>query len=226
MKRLLNLRNRVAVPSVFAGLLFAASSFTFAPGEDAQLAGDPPQKKVQRVTVIVNKDGKETKIDTTFNLADGKMVHSRVDSVLRKLDIGDFDHGNPDVIIHRGGKPMKGMAINGRKAPGDEQFEIFIQNSDSGKTKGVRKMIHVNGLEHRFQAGNMGNESPLPPPPPMPPHVIRMHKQFGGDPYAFDTRDESVISYEKKDIGGGLERITIVRKKLEEHPKKKEIRNR
>ena len=45
MKRLLDLRNRVAVALVFVGLLFTASSFTFRSGEDAQLVGDSPQKK-------------------------------------------------------------------------------------------------------------------------------------------------------------------------------------
>jgi len=48
----------------------------------------------------------------------------------------------------------------------------------------------------------------------MPPHSAMMiQNRFVGDPYSFDTKDESVISYEKKDIGNGLEKITIIRKK-------------
>jgi hypothetical protein len=34
------------------------------------------------------------------------------------------------------------------------------------------------------------------------------------DPYAFDSSDPNIVSYKKKDIGKGQEKITIVRKKV------------
>jgi hypothetical protein len=33
------------------------------------------------------------------------------------------------------------------------------------------------------------------------------------DPFAFDPTDTTIVSYNKKDMGKGLEKITIVRKK-------------
>ena len=106
MKRVLNLKNRVAVISVFAVLLLTATSFSFGPADDARLVDNQPQKKVHRIKVIVNKDGKETKIDTTFNLNDEKMVQAKVDSVLRKLDIEGIGSEKSDMVIHRNGKRM------------------------------------------------------------------------------------------------------------------------
>jgi hypothetical protein len=223
MKSLLNLRNRVAVASVFMGLLFTASSFTFGPTEDIQLAGDPPQKKVQRVKVIVNKDGKEIKIDTTFNMVDEKMVRYKVDSLIQ---ISNKDHsgaGKQDVLILHGGKQMKCTVTDNGSGPGEEEFNIFIQEGDSGKMKNMRKVIRVNGRNNNIITEDVEGSDMIPPPPPMPPHAIIMHKQLKSDPFAFDTRDESVVSYEKKDLGNGLERITIVRKIRNKHPQKKEI---
>jgi hypothetical protein len=220
MKRLLNLQNNVVIASVFAGLLITVSSFSFSPDEDAQLVGDPPQKKVQRVKVIVSKDGKETKIDTTFNLADERMVSAKVDSVLRELEIDEFGPGMEDIVIHKGGKRMKCTVTGDVKTHGDERFDIFIQHDDSAKTGEAGKVIRIKEFRNRLNMDGSGTGNFLPPPPPMPQHTLIMHKQHGLDPYAFDTKDESVVSYEKKDIGDGLEKITIVRKKREDHPMK------
>lgn len=220
MKSLLNLQNNVVIASVFAGLLITVSSFSFSPDEDAQLVGDPPSKKVQRVKVMVSKDGKETKIDTTFNLADEKMVSAKVDSVLRELDIDEFGPGNEDIVIHKGGKRIRRTSTGDVKTQGEERFDIFIQHGDSDKTGERGKVIRIKEFKNRLNMNGPGGDNFLPPPPPMPPHTLIMHKQTGRDPYAFDTRDESVVSYEKKDIGDGLEKITIVRKKRAEHPVK------
>ena len=165
---------------VFGGALMAmllsASSFTFNPSVDAPLAGDGPQKKEQKVKVIVRKDGKETKIDTTFNLP--------------------------------------------------EQFDVMIQQGDSGMTKHIRKIIRMGENGDVIGLGDMEDNEflappPPPPPPPLPPFMMNGH--FGNDPFAFDTNDENIISYEKKDIGKGLERITIVRKKKNENKENKEV---
>jgi len=63
--------------------------------------------------------------------------------------------------------------------------------------------------------------APMPPMPPMPPRPPRppfiFEGQFNADQFAVDSKDESIISYEKKDIGKGLEKITIIRKKRPEN---------
>ena len=223
MKRVLSLRNNVGVALAFLGFLVVTSSFTFGPVESAQLVGDDPQQKEQKVKVVVVMDGKETKIDTTFNLPDEAVINEKVDSMLKKLDEKGMSCGKANRMVFRFDKSRKFHHENMTEAtPGDEQFDIQIQNEDSDKVNGERRTVHVR----RFDNDRMLNESDvlLPPLPPMPPRgAMMMQQRFGGDPFAFDTKDESVVSYEKKDIGNGLEKITIVRKKHDDHQVKKEI---
>jgi len=226
MKRVLSLRNRVVVGAVLSVLLFSASSFTFSPFVDAPLADNPPQKKEQRVKVIVKKDGKETKIDTTFNLPDEKMINAKVDSMLKKFDIEGMESKKFDVLIQQHpGKRMK-FINRGENLPGDEQFDVMIQHSDSGLTKHVRKIIRVSGDGDVISMGDSEDNEFLPPPPPPPPPPFMMNGQFSGDPFSFDTNDASIISYDKKDIGKGLEKITIIRKKNIGRNEDKEVRVR
>ena len=108
--------------------------------------------------------------------------------------------------------------------PGDENLDIFIQEGDSGKTKDIRKVIRLRGLKNGLNCEGMEGDDLIPPPPPMPPHGSFMFHRMATDPYAFDTKDESVVSYEKKDIGDGLEKITIIRKKHVDHQENKEMK--
>ena len=222
MKRVLSLRNNVGVALAFAGLLVVTSSFTFGPVESAQLVGDDSQQKEQKVKVVVVVDGKTTRIDTTFNLPDDTIINYKVDSMLKKLDEKGMSGDKANRMVFRLDRSRKFHHENRMEAtPGDEQFDFQIQNGDSAKINTERQTTHVK----RFGNNRMEeSEELLPPLPPMPPHAFGMiHQRFGGDPFAFDTKDESVISYEKKDIGNGLERITIVRKKHDEPQMKKEI---
>jgi hypothetical protein len=188
MKRVFSLRNRVLVTSILMGLLFSASSFTIGPVQDSPTNDNIPQKKSQRVKIIVSKDGKVTEIDTTLNLADEKKIQFKVDSMLKRYD-------------------------------------ITIQKCDSGMGSQGKRIIRI-GKDGNFNTfGWHDGDMMIPPPPPVPHKSnFTFYKQFGADPYAFDTKDESVISYEKKDIGNGLERITIVRKKKSEQKENKEVR--
>lgn len=212
MKRVLSLRNRVVVGTVLMALLFTATSFTFSPVVDAPLVDNPPQKKEQRIKIIVKKDGKETKIDTTFNFPDEKMVNAKVDSMLKKFDAEGIESEKYDVLIHHPGKWMKFIS-RGENLPGDEQFDVMIQQGDSGLTKHVRKIIRVSADGGVISMGDSDNNEFLAPPPPPPPPPFMMNGQFVGDPFSFDTNDASIVSYDKKDIGKGLEKITIIRKK-------------
>lgn len=223
----LNFRNRVVAASIFAALMFTFSSFTFGPVDNAVLVDDAPQKKVQRVKVVVNKDGKETKIDTTFNLPDEKMISFKVDSMLKKLDVEGIASGKSGVVIHRGGKAMYLNHPKGANLPGEEQFDIFIQHGDSGKMTNKKKIIRI-GEGENFSFGDSEGDllvpPPPPPPPPVPPFPIEFHQLFSGDPFAFDPDDAAIISYDKKDIGKGLEKITIIRKKQSGNNPQKEVK--
>jgi len=217
MKRVLSLRNRMVYGAVLIALLFITSSFIFDPSVVAQLAGDAPQKKEQRLKVLIKKDGKETKIDTTFNIPDEKLINAKVDSILKKLDVEGIDSGKFDVLVHHPGNRMKHFNHAGGNFPGDEQFDIMVQSGDSGQMKHMRRIIRMGKDGDVISLGDSeDNELLPPPPPPLPPlpptPPFGMNGQFGGD-FAFDTNDESIISYDKKDIGKGLEKITIIRKK-------------
>jgi hypothetical protein len=222
MKRVFSLQNRVMVISALLGLLFSASSFTIGPDPDFQPIDKVPQKKVQRLKVIVNKDGKETKIDTTFNLSDEKVVQLKVDSILKNFDVAGLGPDHSKIIILRDGKRMEWINEGKNCLPGEKQFDILIQSCDSGKANKERRIFRI-GKDGNFSSFD-GKGMFSPPPPALPRSSVLLHRQLVGDPYAFDTKDESVISYEKKDIGNGLERITIVRKKKAEKNENKEVK--
>ena len=60
---------------------------------------------------------------------------------------------------------------------------------------------------------NLSGDMMPPPPPPPPPFHVKSFRVTADDPYAHDPANADIVSYEKKDIGKGLEKITIVRKK-------------
>jgi hypothetical protein len=207
------------------GLLLATAAVSFGQVEKAKTTDKTPQKKEQsvsvtvnaeknqqnkeqRVKIIVDENGKVTKIDTTFNLLDEKVLQHKVDSMMRSLEKDGKMTGEHKVIILRGGDQMKHAVHSG-----DNQFEVFYDTNDSGKVKHARRIIRMengNVLTDDFEGGMM------PPPPPMPPMApghMKMMRFGGGDPYAHDPDNADIVSYEKKDIGKGLEKITIVRKK-------------
>ena len=91
MKRSLNLRNKIAIATIFIGLLFTSSSFTFGPVDGTISADNGPQKKEQRVKVIVNKNGKETKIGLTTGVA----VYTP--NLLRRMKVVLENKSTPDL---------------------------------------------------------------------------------------------------------------------------------
>ena len=211
----------------FLGLFLAASVFSF--GQEAKVEKEQKdqQKKAQHVKVMVSQNGKTIKIDTTFNLPDEKLIQFKVDSILKKYGKGGMAAGDGKVFIMRGGNHM--TAISGGKAlPNEEQFSVFYNSDDSGKVKGERKIIRMEKTGNSIVMHDMYGDM-VPPPPPVPSvagaHAVRVQgfRLPGGDPFSFNPEDKDIISYDKKDIGKGLEKITIVRKKQVERTQKKEV---
>lgn len=211
----------------FLGLFLATSVFSF--GQEAKVEKEQKaqQKKEQHVKVMVSQNGKTIKIDTTFNLPDEKLIQFKVDSILKKYGKGGMAAGDGKVIIMRGGNHM--TAIGGGDAfPGQEQYTVTYSSNDTGKVKHERKVIRMekngNSIVLHDQYGDM-----VPPPPPAPPvagvHALRVQgfRLPGGDPFSFNPEDKDIISYDKKDIGKGLEKITIVRKKQVDAVQKKDV---
>lgn len=204
------------------GIFLITTMFTFGQTEKSATAPKGGEKKEQHVKFLITKNGKVTKIDTTFNFPDEKTIKLKVDSLMKKLNVVDGKEGDANVIILRkdGKTRMESRAFN--NGPGEEQFTIFFEDSDSGKVKGDRKVMHIKknmGYVTTFDSdGDM-----VPPPPPVPPMHVRAFKIAKDDPFAMDPNDQDIVTYDKKDIGKGLEKITIVRKKRAEQPVEKQV---
>ena len=220
------LGKRIVVTSGFAAMLFIASSFTFGP-VDAPLVDNAPQKKEQHVKVVINRGGKEIKIDTTFNLVDEKMINFKVDSILNNLDIKGIEKSASDMVSRRGGKARYWNHLSRGNFPGAEQFDTLIQNGDSGMVVHKHKIVRMGEGDDNLAVDDQDGDNlmppPPPPPPPMPPFPFEYNQSFNIDPFAFDAKDNAIISYDRKDIGKGLEKITIIRKKQITHDQKKEV---
>ena len=226
MKLFSNFANHNRTMWFLLGLFFIASSFTFRPVDDLALVDNGPQKKVQRVKVLINKDGKTTSIDTTFNLADEKAVQIKVDSIIKKAEIVGIVDGKSVFHMHNGGKAVKLSTTAGNNSSGSQRFDVFVQSGDSTGKDHEKRFIYFgdNGKMELSGIAEPNEMIPPPPPPPLPtfPKSNSGSIQFGIDPFSFDTKDASIVSYEKKDIGKGLEKITIIRKKRSENDSNKE----
>ena len=209
----------------FLGLFLAVTALSFGQVENAAKDQKSQQKKGQRLKVVVNQDGKETRIDTTFNLADEKQIQFKIDSILNKYGKGGNAKGDHKVIILRDDNNRMHVQAGGN-AGGSEHLEMFYTTSDSGKEKAhARKVIRMTTNGQVATINEIGDDRmpPPPPPPPVPPSHMKSFRFAGGDPFAMDPNDKDIISYDKKDIGKGLEKITIVRKKHISDDEKKEI---
>lgn len=189
----------------FLGLFLATTLLSFGQTTKSAMVTKSDQKKEQHVKVMLSQNGKVTKIDTTFNFADEKLIQLKVDSLLKKLEVVKGKEGEPNVII------MRGMGPNG----GNRTYSVMYNNSDSNGVKSEKKIVmigHGKGITTFDSDGDMMMPPP-PPPPPMPPFHVNGFRMTRSDPFAMDPDNKDIISYDKKDIGKGLEKITIVRKK-------------
>jgi len=218
MRRFVTQKKSVVLGAVFTGLFLSVTLFSFGVSEAPQW-GPSTDKKEKQVKVIVTVNGNESKIDTAFNISDDKRIDEKVDSLLHKYKIDGGTHKNLDKFFLIRDKSKQDLNM---LEPVDDNFDILIQNSDSGSKCEKPKVVRISRSPNYKVMDD--NEMMPPPMPGHPPVMIKQRLEV--DPFAFDTKDESVVSYEKKDIGNGLERITIVRKKHEDPHEKKEIRVR
>ena len=210
----------------FLGVFLMSTLLSF--GQSADKKAPSPkseQKKERHVKVMISQNGKVTKIDTTFNMADEKMVKLKVDSILKKLNVVDGKDGNAEIVIIKGDNKMMHWEQKSGNHPGEQEIRVFYQEGDSGTVKHQKKVVRIShgGGDMAVFGPDGALMPPPPPPPPMPAIHMRSFKMAGGDPFAMDPNNKDIISYDKKDIGKGLEKITIVRKKQTPHPDAKEV---
>lgn len=203
------------------GLLLAATLLSFGQTEKAAQDQKTAPKKVQRIKMVMKQNGKEIKIDTTFNFADEKMVKAKVDSIMKKLEKEGIQLGDSNRIFRHEGKRFTWSRRDGKDLPGSEQFDVIVQSGDSGKMKHERRIVHIGPGDYVTTFDQDGDM--LPPRPPMPPQRVKAFRFAGGDPFVMDPNDKDIVSYHRKDLGKGLEKITIVRK-IHDPEAKKEVK--
>ena len=202
------------------------SSFVFTQKSDDTQA---PQKS-RHVRLVKIKDGKKTELDTVFTNNDVFVWSGDTINPARrfnKFEDGDFDFvrkwGEKDegenVMYFKPRKGMKGNPQEWQFTPGKNMKIVTEDNDSTGKKIVIRKMMDDGNVDHMIYGDgpDMEDFPPMPPVPPMPPmpHV----KMFGiqHSSKIIDLNDPNVISYKKKEISGGREKIEIIRKKSGEN---------
>jgi hypothetical protein len=207
----------------FAGMAaILLSSFAFTQKSDET---QEPQKN-RHVRLVKVKGDKRMELDTVFTNNDVFVWNG--DTInparhFRNLKDGDFDIvrnlGEKDksgnVMYFKHHKGTKGNPQEWQLTPG-ENMEIITEDIDSmGREIVIRKMMNDGNVGHMVYANgpDMKHFPPMPPMPPVPPapHV----KMFGihHSDKIIDLNDSDIISYKKKEISGGREKIEIIRKK-------------
>lgn len=184
------------------------------------------QKKTRHIRMTKIENGKKMEIDTVLTgddvfvwngdtLNPEKHIKRFSPSEFDKLHAPGMNPRQKDVKIyrHRGGANGEPFIMHGDSA---EEFQII---TDDGDTLGKKFIIHKmrrNGEQrdqliyrHNLRGDNF---PPVPPAPPVP-HIKMFRHQSGN---GINLNDPNVISYKKKDIGGGKEKIEIIRKKTNE----------
>lgn len=192
-------------------------------------------KKSRHIKIVKIEDGKKMELDTVLTGNDvfvwngdtinpgksiGKLGSSRFDKMHRFDVIADDFKGKENVMLfkHRGGKPGEPMIWN---MDSGNDMEFITEDIDSlGKRIVVRKRMRDGADDVMgFSNGDFDMIAPpAPPAPPMPPippfsHLKMMKMQHGGQ--IIDLNDPNVVSYKKKDVKDGMEKIEIIRKKSE-----------
>lgn len=209
MKQVLSLTGILAL-----GLFFSSAiSINEAPQ-------DPPKTKKEKKhikMVKIGDDGKKMEIDTVIG-ADQVFVWNGDtiggNKTLSWISEEDFDFDmdfdmdverdeNGNVFIMRGNGASKPMIYEFKTNDGDSAKHIMMKVISDDESSDIMKWHSKNGNEMIF--GAPGSASPK---------VIRINKQKSGN--VIDLSDPGIISFEKKELKNGKEKIVIVREKPSE----------
>jgi len=198
------------------GILALAILFTSAIsiGETPQ---DPPRGKKEKKhikMVKIGDDGKKMEIDTIIaadqvfvlngdTIGNGKELKWIGEGDLdldMDFDINVEEDGNGNVFILKGKGNAEPMVYKFRTEEGDSVKGIRMKVIADGNNEDIMKW-HGKSGNHMIFAAPQGGPTP---------HVIRIDKSKGN---VIDLSDPGIISYEKKDLKDGKEKIVIVREK-------------
>ena len=120
---------------------------------------------------------------------------------------------NGGVIILKSSKASK-PRIYKFSTEGDSGKEVRIFRRSGVDSK--LPMDHSGRQERIIRKESKGDEGWSPTPPPPPPDVNFMRLKAPQKSNVIDLSDPGIISYEKKKLSGGREKITIIRNEIKE----------
>lgn len=226
------MKNIFSVLAIIGTALFLMSAVLF-----NDVPQDPPKKVKKHIKVVKVKDGKKVELDTVIENDDafvwmGDTVSGgkglmwiteddlKLDSLHQHFDM-DFEYeiekdGEGKVILLKSGKDGKKI-IREFKTEGDSLGKVFkfdvLKDGEHDHDvmiwhgeKGDNKMI--------FATPDVRAVPLVPKVPPVPGMIFR-----GKKGNVIDLSDPGIISYKKKKLSGGREKITIIRNEVEDENK-------
>jgi hypothetical protein len=218
------MRSKITLFVASFAFLLVLSSFSFGPVDDVAFQNDELQQKEKHVKVVIHKDGKTTQIDTTFTSIDGKLPDAKIDSLLKELDVAGGGKEMERIVMVGGPDKMVWQNKQGVTHYCGDSIKVMIMNKDSLNKHFETKVMQLDKDGNRVIFINGGDGNMMPPMPPFPGHCpVMIHREFH-DRFAFDPNDENIVSYDRKDVGKDMEKITIVRKKIKVENKDEEVK--
>lgn len=194
--------------------LLLLSAFT----TQGQSDKDQKAKGQKHLRLVKVEKGHKTVIDTIVSgnedidwidkLGITEDVDSALEGDLKNIKVKVMDDGqnqkvwvfsgDDDHPVHWKGSNMS--ITTETSTDGDSITKVMIIKHDGGK---MEKVIHKGDFSSMIHV----------PDPPLPPKAhVKVMKRIHGD-NIIDLEDKDIISYKKKDLSGGREKIEIIRKK-------------
>ncbi len=181
---------------------------------------EPVEKKSAHIMIVTVKDGEKQVIDTVISGKDIKMFHpgcdkafswtsncasAEIDSLFENIE--EFPEGGKKI------KKVMVMKHEGLKEP------VFITETETEGDSGKKIIVHVERVSpgeedlmiHRpgFRSGDRMIRRPGLPGKPL----VFMDQHRGN---VISLTDPGIISYKKKKLSGGKEKIIIIRNEMKE----------
>jgi hypothetical protein len=216
-----------------AAMILILSAFTFSGSAPMPEEAFLPQKKevTRHITIKVDENGKTAKLDTVFTGKSDEEIQKEVNKFMQKHDVAqkefevqmkvfsdsmkhtfaNLDSLHKEMIIMKTKMPKSHIRVLHEKALGDSlrEYRVEVVEGDSMKV-----IVHKGKSDSDVIVWNGEISIPpvplMPKLPPMPPKVM-MHG-FHFDRYSFDSGDKNIISYQRKKLSNGREKISIIRK--------------
>jgi hypothetical protein len=206
-------------------MLALVAVFIFAAGMKPVPQDDSkqPQKKTH-LKVVTVKDGKKQVLDTVIESKDLKVMHMgkgnaftwtttgtgiSADSISEDIEIVKDGGKSSHVILHKRGGEKGNVIIREIKTEGDSGKQVTVTVEKAGPD-GENVFIARPGRNMRHRV--VGEPLSLGMPVAFPGTQIMRHLSGRN---LIDLSDPGIISYQKKKMSGGREKITIIRNEVE-----------